>query len=149
MSQNCQCLMILLPCVVVTWSAFFFMFYAFSKYTSIWTLCGCLFNRRFVKPEPTSCTIICLLRSSSNIFLVSFLFFTLLCSTTQEAQMLQVSYRKEVETLRQSLLVQGQKLEAAQQRVTELETHLSKKEHLIAEQKKFLEDVKCQAKWVF
>uniref|UniRef100_A0A7N6AI81 TSC complex subunit 1b n=1 Tax=Anabas testudineus TaxID=64144 RepID=A0A7N6AI81_ANATE len=65
---------------------------------------------------------------------------------TKEAQMLQVSYRKEVETLRQSLLVQGQKLEAAQQRVTELETHLSKKEHLIAEQKKFLEDVKCQAK---
>ncbi|XP_071397772.1 TSC complex subunit 1b [Centroberyx affinis] len=65
---------------------------------------------------------------------------------TKEARMLQVSYGKEVETLRQSLLVQGQKLEAAQQRVTELETHLSKKEHLIAEQKKFLEDVKCQAK---
>lgn len=65
---------------------------------------------------------------------------------TKEAQMLKVSYGKEVETLRQSLLVQGQKLEAAQQRVAELETHLSKKEHLIAEQKKFLEDVKCQAK---
>ncbi|XP_022623748.1 hamartin-like isoform X2 [Seriola dumerili] len=65
---------------------------------------------------------------------------------TKEAQMLQVSYGKEVETLRQSLLVQGQKLEGAQQRVAELETHLSKKEHLIAEQKKFLEDVKCQAK---
>uniref|UniRef100_A0A673CN32 Hamartin-like n=1 Tax=Sphaeramia orbicularis TaxID=375764 RepID=A0A673CN32_9TELE len=65
---------------------------------------------------------------------------------TKEAQMLQVSYRKEVETLRQSLLVQGQKLEAAQQRVAELETLLTKKEHLIAEQKKFLEDVKCQAK---
>ncbi|XP_044029198.1 TSC complex subunit 1b isoform X3 [Siniperca chuatsi] len=65
---------------------------------------------------------------------------------TKEAQMLQVSYGKEVETLRQNLLVQGQKLEAAQQRVAELETHLSKKEHLIVEQKKFLEDVKCQAK---
>uniref|UniRef100_A0A672JP30 TSC complex subunit 1b n=1 Tax=Salarias fasciatus TaxID=181472 RepID=A0A672JP30_SALFA len=65
---------------------------------------------------------------------------------TKEAQMLQVSYRKEVDALRQSLLVQGQKLEAAQQRAAELETHLSKKEHLIAEQKKFLEDVKCQAK---
>ncbi|XP_055369231.1 TSC complex subunit 1b isoform X2 [Betta splendens] len=65
---------------------------------------------------------------------------------TKETQMLQESYGKEVETLKQSLLVQGQKLEAAQQRVTELETHLSKKEHLIAEQKKFLEDVKCQAK---
>uniref|UniRef100_A0A8C4EUS3 TSC complex subunit 1b n=1 Tax=Dicentrarchus labrax TaxID=13489 RepID=A0A8C4EUS3_DICLA len=65
---------------------------------------------------------------------------------TKEAQMLRVSYEKEVETLRQNLLVQGQKLEAAQQRVSELETHLSKKEHLIVEQKKFLEDVKCQAK---
>uniref|UniRef100_A0A3P9LQW4 TSC complex subunit 1 n=1 Tax=Oryzias latipes TaxID=8090 RepID=A0A3P9LQW4_ORYLA len=67
-------------------------------------------------------------------------------NTKQEARMLQTSYAKEVEALRQSLLVQGQKLEAAQQRVSELETHLSKKEHLIAEQKKFLEDVKCQAK---
>ncbi|KAM9734670.1 LOW QUALITY PROTEIN: hamartin-like [Menidia menidia] len=65
---------------------------------------------------------------------------------TKEALMLQLSYAKEVETLKQSVLVQGQKLEAAQQRVAELETHLSKKEHLIAEQKKFLEDVKCQAK---
>ncbi|XP_075935839.1 TSC complex subunit 1b isoform X3 [Anarhichas minor] len=65
---------------------------------------------------------------------------------TKEAQMLKLSYGKEVETLRQSLLVQGQKMEAAQQRVCELETHHSKKEHLIAEQKKFLEDVKCQAK---
>lgn len=62
--------------------------------------------------------------------------------------MLQATNGKEVETLRQNLLAQGQKLEAAQQRVAELETHLSKKEHLIAEQKKFLEDVKCQAKCV-
>ncbi|XP_054600706.2 TSC complex subunit 1b isoform X1 [Nothobranchius furzeri] len=67
-------------------------------------------------------------------------------SSVKETQMLQVSYMKEVETLRLSLLAQGQKLEAAQQRVAELETHLSKKEHLIAEQKKFLEDVKGQAK---
>ncbi|KAM6986129.1 TSC complex subunit 1b [Aplochiton taeniatus] len=65
---------------------------------------------------------------------------------TKEAQMLQASWGKEVERLRQSLLSQGQKLEAAQQRVAELETQLSKKEHLIAEQKKFLEDVKGQAK---
>ncbi|KAM6902767.1 TSC complex subunit 1b isoform 1-T1 [Xenentodon cancila] len=65
---------------------------------------------------------------------------------TKEVQMLQASYAKDMETIRQSLLVQGQKLEAAQQRVAELETLLSKKEHLIAEQKKFLEDVKCQAK---
>lgn len=72
--------------------------------------------------------------------------FVLLSFGQLEARMLQASYAKEVESLRQSLLVQGQKLEAAQQRVSELETHLSKKEHLIAEQKKFLEDVKCQAK---
>ncbi|XP_068191002.1 TSC complex subunit 1b [Antennarius striatus] len=65
---------------------------------------------------------------------------------TKEVEMLRTSYGKEVEKLRQNLLVQGQKLEAAQQRVTELEMHLSKKEHLIVEQKKFLEDVKCQAK---
>ncbi|XP_034047694.1 hamartin-like [Thalassophryne amazonica] len=67
-------------------------------------------------------------------------------NSTKEVQMLQMSYEKEVETLKLNLLVQGQKLEAAQQRVGELEAHLSKKEHLIAEQKKFLEDVKCQAK---
>lgn len=67
-------------------------------------------------------------------------------STFQETQMVQASYGKEVETLRQNLLAQAQKLEAAQQRVTELETLLSKKEHLVVEQKKFLEDVKGQAK---
>lgn len=60
--------------------------------------------------------------------------------------MLKTSCEKEVATLRQNLLVHEQKLEAAQQRVAELETQLSKKEHLIIEQKKFLEDVKCQAK---
>lgn len=60
--------------------------------------------------------------------------------------MLRTSYEKEVAALRQNLLVQEQKLEAAQQRVAELETQLSKKEHLIMEQKKFLEDVKSQAK---
>uniref|UniRef100_H3CDW3 TSC complex subunit 1b n=1 Tax=Tetraodon nigroviridis TaxID=99883 RepID=H3CDW3_TETNG len=64
----------------------------------------------------------------------------------KEAQMLRTSYEKEVAALRQNLLVQEQKLEAAQQRVAELETQLSKKEHLIIEQKKFLEDVKSQAK---
>lgn len=98
----------------------------------------------------TASSVFYTLRLVFDVFLVFFphvLCYTLYNNpTNQEAQMLQVSYRKEVETLRQSLLVQGQKLEAAQQRVTELETHLSKKEHLIAEQKKFLEDVKCQAK---
>lgn len=62
--------------------------------------------------------------------------------------MLKASFAKEVGALRQNLLIQEQKLEAAQQRVAELETQLSKKEHLIIEQKKFLEDVKCQTKSV-
>lgn len=61
--------------------------------------------------------------------------------------MLQMSWGKETERLKQNLLFQSQKLDAAQQRVAELETQLSKKEHLIAEQKKFLEDVKTQAKY--
>lgn len=65
---------------------------------------------------------------------------------TKEVQMVQASYSKEVETLKQNLLAQAQMLEGAQQRVTELETLLSKKEHLIVEQKKFLEDLKCQTK---
>lgn len=69
--------------------------------------------------------------------------------SAQEAQMLKTSFKKEVATLRQNLLAQEQKLDAAQQRVAELETQLSKKEHLIIEQKKFLEDVKCQARWVW
>ncbi|MEQ2173626.1 hypothetical protein GOODEAATRI_033988 [Goodea atripinnis] len=45
---------------------------------------------------------------------------------TWDAGMLQISHIKEVDTLRQSLLAQGQKLEAAQQRVAKLENHLSK-----------------------
>lgn len=61
--------------------------------------------------------------------------------------MLQMSWGKETERLKQNLLLQSQKLDAAQQRVAELETQISKKEHLIAEQKKFLEDVKAQAKY--
>lgn len=60
--------------------------------------------------------------------------------------MLAASYGREVESLRHSLLLQGQKLDGTQQRVSELETLLTKKEHLIAEQKKFLEDVKGQAR---
>ncbi|KAI1905034.1 hypothetical protein AGOR_G00011790 [Albula goreensis] len=66
--------------------------------------------------------------------------------SNKEAQMLQASAVKDVEKLRQSLVQHGQRLEATQQRVGELESQLTKKEHLIAEQKKFLEDVKGQAK---
>uniref|UniRef100_A0A8C9WFR3 TSC complex subunit 1a n=1 Tax=Scleropages formosus TaxID=113540 RepID=A0A8C9WFR3_SCLFO len=63
-----------------------------------------------------------------------------------EVDMLQVSAEKELEKLRQSLTQQSQRLDAAHQRIGELEAQLIKKEHLIAEQKLFLEDVKSQAK---
>lgn len=72
----------------------------------------------------------------------------LLSLSFQEIQMVQASCNKEVEGLKQNLLAQAQMLEEAQHRVTELEMLLSKKEHLIVEQKKFLEDLKCQTKWV-
>uniref|UniRef100_A0A8C9W3K4 TSC complex subunit 1a n=1 Tax=Scleropages formosus TaxID=113540 RepID=A0A8C9W3K4_SCLFO len=66
--------------------------------------------------------------------------------SSKEVDMLQVSAEKELEKLRQSLTQQSQRLDAAHQRIGELEAQLIKKEHLIAEQKLFLEDVKSQAK---
>ncbi|KAL0978956.1 hypothetical protein UPYG_G00178460 [Umbra pygmaea] len=66
--------------------------------------------------------------------------------SNEELQMLQSSMGKEEEHLRQSVLQQSQVLEVAQQRIADLEAQLTKKEHLILEQKKFLEDVKSQAK---
>uniref|UniRef100_A0A3P8ZSM9 TSC complex subunit 1a n=1 Tax=Esox lucius TaxID=8010 RepID=A0A3P8ZSM9_ESOLU len=63
-----------------------------------------------------------------------------------ELQMLQSSTGKEQERLHQSMRQQSQGLEAAQQRIGDLEAQLAKKEHLILELKKFLEDVKSQAK---
>ncbi|KAJ8413865.1 hypothetical protein AAFF_G00064630 [Aldrovandia affinis] len=67
-------------------------------------------------------------------------------NSSKEVQMLQVSSVKDVEKLRQSLVQQGQRLEVAQQRIGDLESQLTKKEHLIVEQKRFLEDVKGQAR---
>uniref|UniRef100_A0A4W5LC08 TSC complex subunit 1a n=1 Tax=Hucho hucho TaxID=62062 RepID=A0A4W5LC08_9TELE len=61
-------------------------------------------------------------------------------------QMLQSSMGKEQECLYQSMLQQTQGLEAAQQRIGDLEAQLAKKEHLILEQKLFLEEVKGQTK---
>lgn len=62
--------------------------------------------------------------------------------------MLQASSLREVERLRQSSLQQSQRLDAAQQRITDLETQLAKKEQVIREQKKLLENVKSQAMYV-
>ncbi|XP_066512402.1 hamartin-like isoform X1 [Hoplias malabaricus] len=64
----------------------------------------------------------------------------------KEQKMLQACSLREVERLRQSSTQQTQRLEAAQQRITDLEGQLTKKEHLILEQKKLLENVKTQAK---
>jgi len=62
--------------------------------------------------------------------------------------MLQASSLREVERLRQSSLQQSQRLDATQQRITDLETQLAKKEQVIREQKKLLENVKSQATYV-
>ncbi|XP_072521310.1 TSC complex subunit 1a isoform X2 [Salminus brasiliensis] len=64
----------------------------------------------------------------------------------KEQKMLQACSAREVERLRQSSTQQSQRLEAAQQRIADLEAQLTKKEHLILEQKKLLENVKSQAK---
>ena len=60
--------------------------------------------------------------------------------------MLQWSLRKEAECLRQGEAQQSRRLEAAQQRLADTEAQLAKKEHLILEQKKFLEDLKAKAR---
>ncbi|XP_067294960.1 TSC complex subunit 1a isoform X2 [Pseudorasbora parva] len=64
---------------------------------------------------------------------------------SKELNMLQGSSLREVERLMQSSLQQSQRLDTAQQRITDLETQLAKKEQVIREQKKLLENVKSQA----
>ncbi|XP_046871370.1 hamartin-like isoform X2 [Hypomesus transpacificus] len=64
----------------------------------------------------------------------------------KELLMLQWSLRKEAECLRQGEAQQSRRLEAAQQRLADTEAQLAKKEHLILEQKKFLEDLKAKAR---
>ncbi|KFO31949.1 Hamartin [Fukomys damarensis] len=66
--------------------------------------------------------------------------------TTKEVEMLKAAYRKELEKNRSHVLQQNQKLDTSQKRVLELESHLAKKDHLLLEQKKYLEDVKAQAR---
>ncbi|KAM6954522.1 TSC complex subunit 1a [Aplochiton taeniatus] len=64
----------------------------------------------------------------------------------KEVSMLLDSLEKEQQQLRQSQEEQSLKLDAANQRILDLETQLTKKDHLVQEQKRFLEDVKAQAK---
>lgn len=65
--------------------------------------------------------------------------------TTKEVEMMKTAYRKELEKNRSHLLQQNQRLDASQRRVLELESLLAKKDHLLLEQKKYIEDVKSQA----
>ncbi|KAM6169293.1 hamartin isoform 2-T4 [Rhynchocyon petersi] len=66
--------------------------------------------------------------------------------TTKEVEMMKAAYRKELEKNRNHLLQQNQRLDTSQKRILELESHLAKKDHLLLEQKKYLEDVKLQSR---
>ncbi|XP_039178824.1 hamartin [Crotalus tigris] len=66
--------------------------------------------------------------------------------TTKEVGIMQTAFRKELERAKSCLLLQSQQVEASQNRVAELESQLTKKDHLLLEQKKYLEDVKVQAR---
>ncbi|XP_004072946.1 hamartin isoform X1 [Oryzias latipes] len=63
-----------------------------------------------------------------------------------EVSMLQCSAGKEFQRLKDSDIQQRQKLEAANHRIAELENQLSKKEQLILDQKKLMEDTKNQSR---
>lgn len=60
--------------------------------------------------------------------------------------MLQCSVGKEYQRLKDSDVQQRQKLEAANHRIAELENQLAKKDQLILDQKKLLEDTKAQSR---
>ncbi|XP_005882180.1 PREDICTED: hamartin isoform X1 [Myotis brandtii] len=66
--------------------------------------------------------------------------------TTKEVEVMKAAYRKELEKHRSHALQQSQRLDTSQRRVLELEAQLAKKDHLLVEQKKYLEDVKLQAR---
>ncbi|XP_006894474.1 PREDICTED: hamartin isoform X2 [Elephantulus edwardii] len=66
--------------------------------------------------------------------------------TTKEVEMMKAAYRKELEKNRSHVLQQNQRLDTSQKRILELESHLAKKDHLLLEQKKYLEDVKLQSR---
>ncbi|XP_053229456.1 hamartin isoform X1 [Podarcis raffonei] len=65
--------------------------------------------------------------------------------TTKEVECLQMAFQKELEKAHYCIQQQSQELEASQKRIGELEYQLAKRDHLLLEQKKYLEDVKIQA----
>lgn len=67
-------------------------------------------------------------------------------SLFQEVEVMKAAYRKDLEKNRSLLLQQSQRLDTSQKRILELESQLAKKDHLLLEQKKYLEDVKLQAR---
>uniref|UniRef100_A0A8I5NPW0 TSC complex subunit 1 n=1 Tax=Papio anubis TaxID=9555 RepID=A0A8I5NPW0_PAPAN len=67
-------------------------------------------------------------------------------NAAMEVEMMKAAYRKELEKNRSHVLQQTQRLDTSQKRILELESHLAKKDHLLLEQKKYLEDVKLQAR---
>ncbi|XP_036953762.1 TSC complex subunit 1a isoform X4 [Acanthopagrus latus] len=76
-------------------------------------------------------------------------FFTTLscvCPCLQEASMLQCSVGKDYQRLKDSDVLQRQRLEAANHRIAELENQLAKKDQLILDQKELLEDTKAQSR---
>lgn len=60
--------------------------------------------------------------------------------------MLQCSLGHEFQRLKDSDVQQRQKLEAANHRTAELEDQLAKKDQLVLDQKKLLEDTKTQSR---
>ncbi|XP_077162833.1 hamartin isoform X2 [Paroedura picta] len=66
--------------------------------------------------------------------------------TPKEVEIMQAAFRKDLEKARGFLQQQSQQLDACQKRLAELESQLAKKDHLLLEQKKYLEEVKVQAR---
>lgn len=83
--------------------------------------------------------MVCSFSKSTNSSSFFFFFF-------KEVEMMKAAYRKELEKNRSHVLQQNQRLDTCQKRILELESHLAKKDHLLLEQKKYLEDVKLQAR---
>ncbi|OCT67114.1 hamartin isoform X3 [Xenopus laevis] len=67
-------------------------------------------------------------------------------NSTKEVEMLQTSFKKDLEKARLNVVQLCQRLECTQKRIVELEAQLAKKESLFQEQKKFLEHVKGKSR---
>lgn len=66
--------------------------------------------------------------------------------TTQEMEMLKLAFQNEKDQAEFRLAKQSQSLESAQRGIAEMEAYVAKKELLLLEQKKYLEDVKSMSR---